>query len=189
MNSIQCISHGQKPTTHLPSRLNYCQGGTKFARFLVASIIAQAAATQPYHLGENGPSYTNSKLVGIDNRCSACISHNRADFPGKLTKCTRPIKGFGGTKHFEVWTGTLHWRWDDDHRKQHSFTNPKSYYIPTGKVRLLSPQHWAQTRSGKNHWFCAGETMTALNTMLFWNDGTAKCTVPIDREGNNVATF
>ena len=108
VNSIQCSSRGQKLTTHLPSWLNYHQGGTKFTRLLPASVIAQAAATQLYLLGENGPFDTNSKLVGMGNRCLACISHNREDFPGELTKCTRPIKD-GGTKHFEVWIGTLHW--------------------------------------------------------------------------------
>ena len=119
--------------------LNYGQGGTKFTRLLATFIIAQAVVTQPYHLGENGTFDTDSKLVGIDNRCSTCISHNRADFPGKLTKCARPIKGFGGTKYFEVWTGTLIWRWDDDHGKQHSLPSPS----PTISllVRCVSSAH------------------------------------------------
>ena len=65
VNSIQCNSLRQKPTTHLPSQLNYQQGGTKFTRLLAASVIAQAAATQPYHFGEDGPFDNDSKLVGM----------------------------------------------------------------------------------------------------------------------------
>ena len=81
----------------------------------------------------------NSNLVGIDNRCSGCISHRSSDFVGNLTDCHRNIKGFGGTRHFNVKMGTLRWHWEDEEGKIHKFLIPKSYYIPEGKVRLLSP--------------------------------------------------
>ena len=38
---------------------------------------------------------TDSGRVGIDNRASACISHDISDFVGSLKKVNRAIKGFG----------------------------------------------------------------------------------------------
>ena len=38
----------------------------------------------------------DSKLIGIDNRCSACISPGIDDFIGKVTKTDKTIRGFGG---------------------------------------------------------------------------------------------
>ena len=42
---------------------------------------------------------TDSMPIGIDNRCSACISHDIRDFVGTLQECNRTIKGFGGWKN------------------------------------------------------------------------------------------
>jgi hypothetical protein len=51
---------------------------------------------------------TDSASIGIDNRCSACISHCRDDFePDSLKKCNRIVKGFGGTRVTNVQIGTL----------------------------------------------------------------------------------
>ena len=87
------------------------------------------------------PFDTDSKPVGIDNRASACISHDPEDFVGPLNKVKRTIKGFGGTCHFDVFQGTIRWAWEDDDGKVHHFRIPESYYVPEGKCRLLSPQH------------------------------------------------
>ena len=85
---------------------------------------------------------TDSGLVGIDNRCSACISHKIEDFEGSMQEVNRSIKGFGGTRTYNVKMGTIIWKWTDEDGVQHKFKIPKSYYVPDGKVRLLSPQHW-----------------------------------------------
>ena len=124
----------------------------------------------------------------MDNRCSGCISHARLDFPGELKRCYRIIKGFGGTRQFKVWMGTLVWTWDDDEGMSHTFTIPNSYYIPDGKVRLLSPQHWAQSQSNGSR-RGMGETTTAYECTLFWNGKKSTRTIPLDAGGNNVATF
>ncbi len=50
---------------------------------------------------------TDSAKVGIDNRCSACISHVPQDFIGALTDSNRTIKGFGGLRTTGVKVGTL----------------------------------------------------------------------------------
>ena len=139
-----------KPTGQLKRRLNSDQGSLKLLRLDAASVLALSISAQDKHLGEMDRFDTDSNMVGMDNRCSGCTSHVRSDFPDELKKCTRPIKGFGGTRHFEVWRGTIHWKWDDDQGLQHTFIVPNSFCIPEGKVRLLSPQHWVQGRKGKD---------------------------------------
>ena len=128
----------------------------------------------------------DSKLIGIDNRCSACISPDIDDFIGKVTKTDKTIRGFGGQKVCNVYTGTIGWSWYDDQGKLHKFKIPHSYYVPDAEARLLSPQHWAQTQAigsdGCNH---CGETSYSDRCVLFWNDN--QLTVPIDKR-NNVAT-
>ena len=88
---------------------------------------------------------TDVDTVGIDNRCSACISHCIDDFKGPLRDTKRSIKGFGGTRTANLKMGTIVWKWADNEGKVHKFCIPNSYYSPTGGVRLLSPQHWAKT--------------------------------------------
>jgi hypothetical protein len=174
-------------STTLPRRRHPTQ--SKAIRACVALLVAMTAGHQERYIVEGGPFDTDSHLVGVDNRCSACISHVREDFPGGLKTCNRVIKGYGGVRHFQLWTGTLVWTWDDDEGKSHTFNIPNSYYIPEGKIRLLSPQHWAQQCKGKDKWGGAGETTTAIRTTLFWNGSESKRTIPIDRDGDNVATF
>ena len=84
----------------------------------------------------------DSKLIGIDNRCSACISPDIDDFIGKVTKTDKTIRGFGGQRVCNVFTGTIGWSWYDDQGKLHKFKIPHSYYVPDAEARLLSPQHW-----------------------------------------------
>lgn len=74
--------------------------------------------------------------------------------------------------------GTLRcWTWEDDHGQQHSFDIPNSYYVPDGKLRLLTGQ---RTR--------CGETTNGNECVLFWNDGNHKLHIELGRD-NNVATF
>ena len=133
---------------------------------------------------------TDSGAVGIDNRASACISHDINDFDGPLRKVNRSIKGFGGERVWNVMMGTIVWKWCDNQGRQHKFRIPNSYYIPDGKVRLLSPQHWAKTNGGASargrH--TIGETTNAFKTTLYWNDGQNELDVYLGKT-DNVATF
>ena len=133
---------------------------------------------------------TDSANIGIDNRCTACISHIADDFePGTLRKCNRVVKGFGGSRETNVQVGTLLWRWEDNQGIVTEFRIPNSYYVPAGRVRLLSPQHWAQTQAttraerARCHEHTDGNACT-----LSWGDGKHKRTIPLGRD-NNVATF
>ena len=118
-------------------------------RLLTLTTVLAAHSIEARPAARSVPQWdTDSAIIGIDNRCSACMSHLPADFIGDLQKYNRIIRGFGGTRHFNVQIGTLRWHWEDDKGKIHKFIIPKSYYIPEGGVRLLSPQHWAQTQHG-----------------------------------------
>ena len=161
-------------------------------RFItMAAIIAMSGTTDAQKSeAECGPFDSDSAMVGIDNRCSGCITHVRTDIPGELTPCNRVIKGFGGTRTTNVWQGTIHWSWDDDQGQTHKMVIPNAYYVPEGKVRLLSPQHWAQTRrKSKDKRSGTGEETTGNRIRLFWDDRKFCRTVPLDKESNNVATF
>ena len=132
---------------------------------------------------------TDSDSIGIDNRCSACISHRIEDFVGNPTESKRTIRGFGGAQTRNIMTGTILWSWLDDMGKRHTFRIPNSYYVPQGSVRLLSPQHWAQTQSKNKQ---KGNTPACKTyhdkIVLGWNYGENQLTVPLSK-GSNVATF
>ena len=166
--------HSHKPARH---RRKF-----NLAPLLAYSVVAYAATDTKYS------NYikvdTDSAPVGIDNRCSACISHRIEDFQGPVVACNRSIKGFGGTRTRNVQKGTIQWNWLDNEGTVHKFTIPNSYYVPDGNVRLLSPQHWAKTQGSKVK---ASETTDATSCTLSWGNQRYNLTVPMDH--NNVATF
>ena len=81
-------------------------------------------------------------------RCieNICISHIAEDFIGELRESKIKIRGFGGVIQPRIKTGTLLWRWEYDQGQEHKILITNSPFIPLGKFRLLSPQHWVQTR-------------------------------------------
>ena len=130
---------------------------------------------------------TDSGNIGLDNRASACISHEPTDFVGELRESNRVIKSFGGGRTKSPMVGTIKWKWLDDDGGEHTSVIPNSYYVPEGKVRLLSPQHWAQAHK-KNTKKRAWEVTEATKSTLYWMDGKYKRTIQMDRV-TNVATF
>ena len=131
---------------------------------------------------------TDSGPVGIDNRCTACISHVIQDFESSPQPTGRTISGFGGTKTSNVFIGTIKWKFADDNGMVHTFRIPNSFYVPNGRVRLLSPQHWAQAqRDGKPIEGTGSETTREV-CKLYWKQRRFQLTVPRDKE-TNVFTF
>ena len=130
---------------------------------------------------------TDSHAIGLDNRCSACISNRIEDFDGPVTKTNKTIKAFAGGRVSNVYTGTIVWKWMSDEGKRFKFHIPHSYYVPDGGCRLLSPQHWAKTQhkvasAGTSF----GETTLQDKSVLFW--GENKLTIPLGND-DSVATF
>ena len=129
---------------------------------------------------------TDSVPIGIDNRCSLCITHVPEEFVGNLIPSNRKIKGFGGILSPIIQVGTLLWQWNDDQGQEQKFLIPNSFYIPSGKLRLLIPQHWAQTRQGyQKH---AQEITDAQNLILSWGRSSYKLTTTLGKQ-NNVGTL
>ena len=64
---------------------------------MAMSVVAMSASgTGAY---ENSARFdTDSTMVGVDNRCSACISSDIKDFDGPLKNTGRTIKGFAGSR-------------------------------------------------------------------------------------------
>ena len=53
----------------------------------------------------------DSLNIGVDNRCSDCISHRVEDFEGPLIKTIKSIRGFGGSRVHNLKMGTIRWKW------------------------------------------------------------------------------
>ena len=126
----------------------------------------------------------------MDNQCSACISPYIEDFIGPLEDTNKTIKGFAGTRTNNPKIGTLCWQWSDDSGKIHTFESPNSYYVPSCKLRLLSPQHWAQTRNPVDRETTRCIT-SSVNIYLRWTDGDEnyELTLPLNKRGSNVGTL
>ena len=60
---------------------------------------------------------TDSSKLGIDNICSACISHKIGNFRGPLKYDNRSIKEFGGEIVYNVKKGGILWNWCNDQGK------------------------------------------------------------------------
>ena len=146
INKIKIIAKtiNRKPSTNpIKSRMKIM--GKVFV-FPVLAMVANQKGHTITKRQRNITFDTDSDSIGIDNRCSACISNVIDDFVGSVTESKRTIKGFGGNRVTNLMMGTILWKWEDDDGKIHQFKIPNSYYVPSGGVRLLSPQHWAQTQ-------------------------------------------
>jgi hypothetical protein len=131
---------------------------------------------------------TDAVPIGVDNRCTGCISNRIEDFEGPLVESHRAIKGFGGSRTTGIKIGTISWKWLDDDGKEFKFLIPKSFYVPGGGARLLSPQHWARTHKDEKPTQGTGSETDARKVTLFWNQRKHKLTIPLGKQ-DNVATF
>ena len=159
---------------------------------LTTLIVSPASATDSHDgIPATNPDLatfdTDSLDFGIDNRCSACISNVKEHFVGDLIQSNKVIKGYGGTRVQNVWTGTMQINIADDNGRVETFKIPHSYYAPDGDARLLSPQHWAKAmkKSQRPPAGVAPEQTFHNRIVLNWNQ--SQKTIPLDTL--NVATF
>ena len=94
----------------------------------------------------------------------------------------KTIKGFAGAQTNNPKMGTLCWQWLDDKGRMHTIEIPNSYYVPECEQRLLSPQHWAQTRSASDRATTRCITLV-LNVYLRWTKGdeSYELTLPLNK--------
>ena len=154
---------------------------------LTSLILNPATMSQYDGIPDLATFDTDSLDFGIDNRCSACISNVREHFVGDLLESNKVIKGYGGARIHNVWSGTMQLKIANDNGLVKTFTIPNSYYAPNGDARLLSPQHWAQAMRKSQRPFngIAPEQTFHNRIVLSW--GKSHKTIPLDEL--NVATF
>jgi hypothetical protein len=113
-----------------------------------------------------------------------------SDFVSDLLPTNKVVRGFGGSKTTNVMQGTLQWKWVDDQGRTHKFTKPNANYVPQGRVRLLSPQHWAKSvEKCKQQDPCSPICETYSDCVILrWNQRECSKTVPLDPI-TNVATM
>ena len=72
--------------------------------------------------------------------------------------------------------GTLKWSVLDNDGHQHTWLLPNSYHIPKAKVKLFSPQHWAQCMAKEGD--VAHSSTGSQTTTMTWNNGGATLDIP-----------
>jgi hypothetical protein len=126
---------------------------------------------------------TDSFDILIDNCCSHTLTNDINDYIEPPVKSNVRIRGYNGTTNSTM-VGTVKWKIKDDKGKIHSFILPNTYYSSSVETRLLSPQHWAQTRKKGRDSYC----ITYHDAIIMrWNKDKYQITAPLDnREHKNV---
>jgi Reverse transcriptase (RNA-dependent DNA polymerase) len=184
---IMIVAADTRPTKQ---RRRIASASPRLSRMTITAMSVLAMQVNAISTEREARFDTDSASIGIDNRCTACISHCQNDFePGTLKPSQRIVKGFGGARVTDVQVGTLKWSWEDDRGIVSTFRIPNSYLVPSGKVRLLSPQHWAQTqvRQRSDMGKC-GERTDGSKCILYWDSGNSARTISLGKK-DNVATF
>ena len=122
---------------------------------------------------------TNSDQIGIDNRCSACISHVAEDFDF-LEDTNWVIKGIGGHQIHNIKKGTLQWKVEDDKGRGHEWKIKDSLYVPEAGLQPLCPQHWSQMNKSLK----TDETTDNEKCTLQWGHGKYTLTAPLGEVDN-----
>jgi hypothetical protein len=187
-NWILCHTKSTGNKRHAHQRNNRKRAGWRPRGTAIAMTVLAMQANATIATERKTQFDTDSETIGIDNRCSGCISHVRDDFVGELRRTDRVVKGFAGTKTTNVQVGTLRWSWEDELGRKHTFTIPNSSYVPDGRVLLLSPQHWSQTQTTGPERDQCGEYTNGRECVLFWGGGKHKMRIPLGKR-DNVATF
>jgi hypothetical protein len=135
---------------------------------------------------------TDSRPIKIDNCFSRSMSFSRADFiSGTLQPVSNAsVIGYSGSRTKITHKGTIRWYISDDAGKTQAIVIPNSFYVPTSKTRLLSPQHFAQ--QAKDHFPIHRGTWCATYDdciCLQWRQRTCSITAKLDPESSNVATI
>lgn len=151
-------------------------------------VCSIAAEKKKSSAEEMMPFDTDSFPIIIDTGCSRSITSYINDFvPSTLRlpdKKKIGIQGIAGTRVEVHKIGTIKWVVQDKSGSNRTIILPDSLYVPSIDVRLLSPQHMAQTNK-KDNVKC---TVVADKMVLSWGKGI-NVSVPIQPENANIATI
>jgi len=128
---------------------------------------------------------TDSFNILIDNCCSHTLTNDINDYIEPPVKSSVRVRGYNGSTNSTM-AGTVKWKIkdDNDNGKVHNFILPNTYYSSSVETRLLSPQHWAQTRKKGRNSYC----VTYHDAIIMrWNKDKYQITAPLDnRKHRNV---
>jgi hypothetical protein len=126
---------------------------------------------------------TDSFDILIEACCSHTLTNDIKDYIEPPVKSTVRVRGYNGSTNSTM-VGTVKWKIKDDKGKIHSFILPNTYNSPSVEHRLLSPQHWAQTRKKGRDSYC----ITYHDTIIMrWNKDKYQITALLDnRKQRNV---
>jgi hypothetical protein len=135
---------------------------------------------------------TDSVPIKIDNCCTQTMTGYRNDFiPSSLRTIEgKHVTGFAQTKTAITHIGTVKWNVTDNLGMHHDICIPNTYYVPNCKLRLLSPQHWAQ-EANDNKPLSDGTWCATYKdrVVMKWNQQRHTKTIAIDPSKGNVATM
>jgi hypothetical protein len=126
---------------------------------------------------------TDSFDILKDNCCSHTLTNDINNYIEPPVKSSVRVRGYNGSTN-STKVGTLKWKIKDDNGKVHNFILPNTYYSSSVETRLLSPQHWAQTRKKGRDSYC----VTYHDAIIMrWNKNKYQITAPLDnRKHRNV---
>jgi len=126
---------------------------------------------------------TDSFDILIDNCCSHSLTNNINDYIDLPVKSSFRVRGYNGSTNSTM-VGAVKWQIIDDNGKVHNFILPNTYYSSSVETRLLSPQHWAQTRKKGRDLYC----VTYHDAIIMrWNKDKYQIIAPLDnRKHRNV---
>lgn len=87
----------------------------------------------------------DSCTTAVDNCSTRCITNSLMDYIEPPTPVDVSVKGIGGNSS-ATHVGTVKWSIADDAGVEHDWIIPQTCFNPQSPCRLLSPQHWAQSR-------------------------------------------
>jgi hypothetical protein len=119
---------------------------------------------------------TDSFDILIDNCCSHTLPDDINDYIEPPVKSSVRVRGYNGNTNSTM-AGTVKWKIEYNKGKIHSFILPNTNYSPSVETRLLSPQHWAQTRKKGRDSYC----ITYHDAIIMrWNKVKYQITAPLD---------
>jgi Reverse transcriptase (RNA-dependent DNA polymerase)/GAG-pre-integrase domain len=135
---------------------------------------------------------SDSKPIKIDNCSTRTMSCSINDFLPETMRVVKNknVHGYGGSVTPITHQGTIRWDLLDDRGMTRTLVIPNSFFVPSSKVRLLSPQHLAQQR--KDDFPIKDGTRCITNgdsIILQWDQRKIKVTAKLDPNASNVATL
>lgn len=92
-----------------------------FPHLCLNALVISSVSTQYNGVQVKANFDTDSLDFGVDIHCSACISDVKKHFVGDWEKTNKNIKGYNGTRVYNIWKSTIYWPLEDDNGAVETF--------------------------------------------------------------------